>query len=53
VSEDDADLQALSTALTAEFRAAAPTLVARVTEIPRTATGKPKRRELAERFSEV
>jgi acyl-CoA synthetase (AMP-forming)/AMP-acid ligase II len=53
VADDDADLQALAATLTAEFRAAAPTLVARIAEIPRTATGKPKRRELAERFSEA
>jgi long-chain acyl-CoA synthetase len=52
VTEEDLDLQALLTALKLEFGTAAPTLVARVDSIPRTATGKPIRRTLAERYRE-
>jgi long-chain acyl-CoA synthetase len=53
VAEDDLDIDALVSALTTEFGSAAPTLVARVDSIPRTATGKPVRRELAERYKEA
>jgi long-chain acyl-CoA synthetase len=52
VVEADFDLQALLSAMTIEFGSAAPTLVARVDSIPRTATGKPIRRTLAERYKE-
>lgn len=52
VARDDLDVKGLVAALTAEFGAAAPTLVARVAAIPRTATGKPKRRELADAYAE-
>lgn len=51
VTTDEADLHALASALRGEFGGAAPTVVARVEAIPRTAVGKPKRRELAERFN--
>jgi len=50
VASDDADLGALAETLKAAFGSAAPTLLARVEQIPRTAIGKPKRSELAERF---
>lgn len=50
VSDDGADLAELATALRAEFTSAAPQYIARLEAIPRTATGKPKRAELAERF---
>jgi acyl-CoA synthetase (AMP-forming)/AMP-acid ligase II len=52
VADDGVDLAGLAEELTDEFGTSAPTLMARVTEIPRTATGKPRRRELAERFAE-
>jgi acyl-coenzyme A synthetase/AMP-(fatty) acid ligase len=52
VVEGDFDAQALSSGLTREFGAAAPRLIARVDSVPRTATGKPVRRTLAERFGE-
>jgi long-chain acyl-CoA synthetase len=52
VVEDDFDVQALVSALKLEFGSAAPTLVARVDTVPRTATGKPVRRTLAERYKE-
>jgi len=52
VADDGADLELLVEDLTQEFGTAAPTLVARVPEIPRTATGKPRRGELAKRFAE-
>jgi len=53
VTEDGIDVEALVATLTAELGHAAPTLVARVDTIPRTATGKPVRRTLAERYSNV
>lgn len=53
VTADDIDAGALVAALTAEFGAAAPSLVARVDGIPRTATGKPMRRTLSERFTDA
>jgi long-chain acyl-CoA synthetase len=52
VVEDDFDVQALVSALKLEFGSAAPMLVARVDAIPRTTTGKPVRRTLAERYKE-
>ncbi len=52
VARDDLDVKALVASLGAEFGAAAPKLVARVDAIPRTNTGKPKRRELAENYTE-
>lgn len=52
VARGDLDVNGLVGGLTARFGAAAPTLVARVAEIPRTATGKPKRRDLAEAYAE-
>lgn len=52
VVEDDIDVQALISALKLEFGSAAPMLIARVDTIPRTATGKPLRRTLAERYKE-
>lgn len=51
VTRDTVDLEGLAAALTTEFGHAAPKLLVKVDEIPRTATGKPKRRALAERFS--
>ena len=51
VTEDGIDIQTLVADLAAELGNAAPTLVARVEVIPRTATGKPVRRTLAERYS--
>ena len=53
VTEDDVDVSALVADLKAEFGHGAPTLVARVDEVPRNAMGKPMRRTLAERFSET
>lgn len=53
VSEESADLGALSDRLALTFVHAAPSLVARLDAIPRTAIGKPKRAELATRFREV
>ncbi|NYF09486.1 acyl-coenzyme A synthetase/AMP-(fatty) acid ligase [Leifsonia sp. AK011] len=53
VTTDDADAPALVERLKAQFGPAAPTLVARVDEIPRGRTGKPLRRELAERYGAV
>ena len=50
---DDFDAQALASALQLEFGPAAPTLLSRVDSVPRTATGKPIRRELAERYREI
>jgi long-chain acyl-CoA synthetase len=52
VSDDDLDAPALVRELAGEFGSAAPTLVARVDEIPRNAAGKPLRRELAEKYGE-
>jgi long-chain acyl-CoA synthetase len=52
VADDGLDVQSLIAGLADEFGVAAPKLVARVDVIPRTATGKPLRRELAERYSE-
>ena len=52
VAADDIDAGALVSALTAEFGTAAPKLVARIDEIPRTATGKPLRRTLSEKYAE-
>ena len=52
VCDDDVDAQTLVAALTAEFGTAAPKLVARIDAIPRTATGKPLRRELSEQYAE-
>jgi acyl-coenzyme A synthetase/AMP-(fatty) acid ligase len=52
VTADDLDVPALVEDLTTEFGNAAPKLVARVDSIPRTATGKPMRRTLAERYTE-
>lgn len=52
VTEDDVDVEALVARLKAEFGTAAPTLVARIDSIPRTATGKPMRRTLAEKYKE-
>jgi acyl-coenzyme A synthetase/AMP-(fatty) acid ligase len=51
VTDDGVDVQALIDSLKAAFGHAAPTLVARVDEIPRTASGKPLRRALAERYA--
>jgi acyl-CoA synthetase (AMP-forming)/AMP-acid ligase II len=50
VSEDDLDVAALIQELKKKFGEASPKLVARVTEIPRNATGKPLRLELAEKY---
>ena len=50
VADPALDVSALIAALRAEVGHAAPTLVARVDAIPRTATGKPKRAELAETY---
>ena len=52
-TDDAADPAAIVAALSAEFGDAAPMLVARVPEIPRNSAGKPMRRELGERYSEV
>jgi long-chain acyl-CoA synthetase len=52
VAEDGLDVEALIAELAGEFGAASPKLVARVDTIPRTVTGKPLRRELAERYRE-
>jgi long-chain acyl-CoA synthetase len=52
VVEDDFDAQSLSSALKLEFGPAAPALVARIDAVPRTATGKPIRRVLAQRYKE-
>jgi acyl-coenzyme A synthetase/AMP-(fatty) acid ligase len=51
VTRDDFDAQPLVVALQAEFGVAAPKLVSRVDAVPRTATGKPRRRALSERYS--
>lgn len=51
VATEDADIPGVVAALSAEFGVASPALVAKLEAIPRTATGKPKRRELAEQFS--
>lgn len=51
VVADDLDAEALAADLNAEFGVAAPKLIAKVDAIPRTATGKPKRRELSARFA--
>lgn len=50
VTEDDLDVQSLIADFTAEFRTAAPKLVARIDSIPRNAMGKPLRRTLAEKY---
>lgn len=47
VADEDVDTAALVQLLAREFTVAAPSLVVRVGEIPRTATGKPRRGELA------
>ncbi len=52
VTEDDVDVEALIADLKAEFGHAAPTLVARIDEVPRNAMGKPMRRTLADRYAE-
>ncbi|MDH6182573.1 long-chain acyl-CoA synthetase [Microbacteriaceae bacterium SG_E_30_P1] len=52
VASDDVDPKAVVADLRATFGAAAPALVARVDSIPRSRTGKPLRRELAERFGQ-
>lgn len=46
------DAEALSSALRREFGPASPTLIARIESVPRTTTGKPLRRTLAERYRE-
>jgi acyl-coenzyme A synthetase/AMP-(fatty) acid ligase len=51
VVADGFDADALVEHLRHEFGVAAPTLVARVAQVPRTRAGKPLRRELAERYS--
>lgn len=51
VVANDLDARALVAELDAEFGAAAPKLIAKVDAIPRTAAGKPKRRELSARFA--
>jgi acyl-coenzyme A synthetase/AMP-(fatty) acid ligase len=50
VTDEGFDVQGLIDALKVAFGNAAPSLVARVDEIPRTETGKPLRRELAKRY---
>jgi long-chain acyl-CoA synthetase len=50
VSADDVDVAALIQDFKREFGEASPQLVARVSEIPRNATGKPLRLELAEKY---
>lgn len=50
VSAEDLDVAGLVAELKAEFKAAAPTLVARVDSIPKTRNGKPMRRQLAESY---
>jgi long-chain acyl-CoA synthetase len=52
VTKEGIDINALVADLAAEFGTGAPTLVARVDSIPKTAVGKPLRRTLAERYSE-
>ena len=52
VADRDFDVHTLVADLEAEFGVAAPKLLARVDLIPRTVTGKPVRRTLAERYSE-
>jgi long-chain acyl-CoA synthetase len=51
VSEDDLDVAALIQDFKMKFGEASPQLVARVPEIPRNATGKPLRLELAEKYA--
>jgi acyl-coenzyme A synthetase/AMP-(fatty) acid ligase len=53
VTDEDVDIQQVITELKAEFFGASPKLVARVDEIPRGRSGKPLRRLLAERYSEI
>ena len=53
VTEDVIDIEGLVAALTAAFSTAAPSLVARVEQVPRTVTGKPLRRVLADRYRET
>ncbi|MCU1514236.1 MAG: hypothetical protein JWO10_1326 [Microbacteriaceae bacterium] len=53
VTDEDIDIQQVITELKAEFFGASPKLVARVDEIPRGRSGKPLRRILAERYSEI
>jgi acyl-CoA synthetase (AMP-forming)/AMP-acid ligase II len=50
VTEEGFDVQGLIDSLKVAFGNAAPSLVARVDEIPRTETGKPLRRELSKRY---
>lgn len=50
VTTDSLDVAALAAALKTEFGSASPLLITRVDSIPRTAVGKPKRRELAEQY---
>jgi long-chain acyl-CoA synthetase len=52
VTDDGFDVQPLIAALEAAYGSAAPKLVARVESVPRTVTGKPMRRALAERYRE-
>lgn len=52
VADDDIDRQSLIAMLRTEFGSAAPTLLARVTQIPRNAAGKPLRSELSARYAE-
>ena len=52
VTDDDFDVRSLLTALTDRFGGASPKLVVRIDSVPRTAGGKPLRRELADRFAE-
>ena len=51
VTDDDIDASALVAELKAQLGTSAPTLVARVESIQRTATGKPMRRALSEKYS--
>jgi long-chain acyl-CoA synthetase len=50
---EDFDVDAALRRLEADFGVAGPKLVARIDRVPRTATGKPLRRELAERYREA
>jgi long-chain acyl-CoA synthetase len=52
VAAPNLDVEALVSQFRAQFGSAAPQLVARVDSIPRTATGKPIRRALAEKYKE-
>lgn len=53
VTDDDVDRQALIAHLRTDLGPAAPTLLARVDEIPRNAAGKPLRGELSRRYAEI